>query len=168
MLTCKEAEALIARRADGALETDDGVALARHLRECNACRPLAEDQAIVVRALTARPKANVPLGFAGRLSDRLDAEVSWADMLNWRTWTVRLAPVAAALIIAAAATAERVTAADPIDLAQVAETWAIDPELTELPTTALFWQAEVSADSMLEAVLTADPDDPLLEAGYDQ
>jgi predicted anti-sigma-YlaC factor YlaD len=168
MLTCKDAEALMARRASGALETDDDAALVQHLRECGACRPLADDQALVARALTSRPEAAVPLGFTQRLSDRLDAEVNWADMLNWRMWTVRLAPVAAALMIAAATTAERVTAADPIDLAEVAESWAIDPELAELPTMSLFWQAEVSADSMLEAVLTADPDDPIAEAGYDQ
>ena len=171
MLTCADAEALIAGRVDGTLcDAEDDAALTQHVSGCAACRQVLNDHAAVARTLGARPEATLPTTFSRRLSDRLDAEVSWLDAVNWRSWTVRLAPVAAALMIAAAVTAERGTLDndDGIDLAQVAEAWAVDPEFAGLPTTALFWQDEVSPDLMLEAVLTSNPDDLLEEGGIEQ
>jgi hypothetical protein len=38
--------------------------------------------------------------------------------------------------------------------------WVVEEDAQGLPAFSLLWQEEVSADTLLEAVLTADPDEP--------
>lgn len=169
MLNCHDAERLLARGlgealGDSAMDTE----LSQHLAECANCRETLAHQRRVADALRQRSDTSLPAGFAGRLAARLDAETDWLGFANWRTWTVRLAPLAAGLLVAAALTSASPASDDTIDLYDVTETWVLGTDGDVLPTTALFWQADVSDDSLLEVILTAQPDDPLDGADYDQ
>ena len=169
MLNCHDAERRLARGLGEAIG-DSGMdaELNQHLAECANCRETLAHQRRVADALAQRSDTSLPAGFAGRLSARLDAESDWLGSTNWRTWTVRLAPLAAGLLVAAALTIEPAAADDTIDLYDVTETWTLGTDVDVLPTTALFWQADVSDESLLEVILTTQPDDPLDGADYDQ
>ena len=168
MLSCDNAEPLLVRGLDGTgLDAATDAELARHLEGCASCRDALDGQRALASALARRPDA-APRGLAERIAARLDAESDWVALANWRAWTLRLMPVAAGLLLAAALSIESPAPDDTIDLYEVAETWAIGTDVEVLPTTALFWQADVSDDSLLEVMLTAQPDDPLDGTDYDQ
>ena len=106
-MTCQQAEPLLARAADGTLDADRGRTLARHLDGCADCREALDAQQALRDVLTGRPAAPVPLGFATRVMANLPerefaSAAAWLDVLNWRAWTLRLAPLAGALIVGAA------------------------------------------------------------------
>ena len=99
---CDEAGPLLLRRLEGRLEPDEGQPLERHLEQCETCRETLEVQRCVAAVLASRPVAEAPLGFAVRVMADLEPVPGWLDALNWRVWTFRLAPVAAALLVVAA------------------------------------------------------------------
>lgn len=101
MLTCDDAAPLIAREADDALDERDRLALHAHLSDCAACRNEVEAQREVAALLRARPVLEASPRFATAVAARLDAEVDWFAMPEWRTWTWRLLPVAASLFVVA-------------------------------------------------------------------
>jgi hypothetical protein len=82
--------------------------------------------------------------------DRLDRDQSWIDIADWRAWTVRLAPAAAALTLAAWLTAGQ-TGAAPLSL----EEWAVSNAETSSVTT-LLWDSEVTSEALVEQMLTGD------------
>ena len=101
---CDEAGPLLLRRLEGRLEGDEGHPLERHLEQCETCRETLEVQRRVAAVLSSRPVAEAPLGFAGRVMANLEpvsGGAGWPgalDALNWRVWTLRFAPAAAALM----------------------------------------------------------------------
>jgi anti-sigma factor RsiW len=101
MLTCDDAAPLIAREADHALDERDRLALHAHLSECADCRSEVEAQREVAALLRTRPVLEASPRFAAAVAARLDAEVDWFAMPEWRTWTWRLLPVAASLFVVA-------------------------------------------------------------------
>lgn len=106
-MTCELAEPLLARAADGTLDAEGSRRLARHLEGCADCREALAAQRAVRSVLAGRPAADVRPGFAARVMAHLPdpergAAAGWLDALNWRAWTLRLAPVAGALFVAAA------------------------------------------------------------------
>ena len=99
---CDEIGPLLLRRLEGRLGPDEEHGLERHLEQCETCRETLEVQRRVAAVLSSRPVVEVPMGFAGRVMVNLEPVPGWLDALNWRVWTFRLAPVAAALMVVAA------------------------------------------------------------------
>jgi hypothetical protein len=151
MLSCSDAAPLIARHADGsALDDIAGAALEKHLGSCAACRALVADQRLAVDVLRSRPVEHVSRAFASRLAGRLDDESGFLGIADWRTWTLRLAPVAAAAVFAAALFSGAESAA-PVNL----EEWAVANADTTSRAT-LLWNTEITADSVLETMLVGE------------
>ena len=94
---CQEFESRLVRAADGALDAGDQIALDAHLHVCGACRAALADQRAVRQALAARPTLRAQPDFASRVAAAIEADRSWLDRLDFRAWTWRLVPVAAAL-----------------------------------------------------------------------
>ena len=82
----------------------------------------------------------------------------WLDVLNWRAWTFRLVPVAAALTLVAALGFGPTEAEEPLEFVDLVAEWVVEPDAETLPPFALFWEGEVAEETLLEAVLTASPD----------
>lgn len=164
-MTCTEATHLILARVDGCLGAGDESRLDEHLRQCDACRAEAHSQAAVASVLASRPALGVSIGFANRVIERIEPAGGLLDFADWRKWTWRLSPIAAGLILAAllvparqTATPASAQAASDVNLTSVMESWAAGGTSASLPVTALFWQQNVSNDSLLTAVLAASPD----------
>ena len=94
---CDDVGPLLLRRLEGRLEGDDRHRLASHLEHCAECREELQAQEAVAATLSSRPLAEVSPGVASRVMAAVEPAPAWLDMLNWRAWTFRLAPVAAAL-----------------------------------------------------------------------
>ena len=105
MTACGDKHRMLARLADGsgadAPTAEDQAELDAHLAECAACRSALDEQRLVANVLRSRPALVPSAAFSRRLASRLDEASGWLGILDWRTWTFRLAPVAAALAIAA-------------------------------------------------------------------
>jgi len=93
---------LIVRAADGALDAPERARLDDHVAACAECREALDTQ-IAVRALVvARPLQQASPDFVRRVRERLPVgKRAWLEAWDFRTWTWRLAPVAALLLLAA-------------------------------------------------------------------
>ena len=154
MLSCDEACRLLAHRADGdRLARPLEAELDAHLAACAACRDALAAQRVVAASLRARPAERVSPMFARRLAARLapiDRDEGWLGLADWRAWTVRLAPVAIVLALAAVLTTGQ-TGAAPLSL----EEWAVSN--TESSSVAtLLWDAEVTSAAVVEQMLTGE------------
>ena len=183
-MTCQQAEPLLARAADGTLDADRSAALALHLDACADCRDALDAQRAMRHLLVARPETPVPLGFATRVMANLPdtgrttwaravsgpaAGSGWLETLNWRAWTLRLAPVAGALFVGAAlglgpSTEAAETGAS--DYSDVVTAWmveeATDGEVRDPgPADSLsrFWEdtGETTEDPLIDILLAPDP-----------
>ena len=159
-MRCDEIGPLLLRRLEGRLEADEGQRLDRHLEQCEVCRETLEAQRRVAAVLSSRPVAEAPLGFAGRVMANLEPVPGWLDVLNWRVWTFRLVPVAAALMVVAALGLGPTEAAEPLEFSDLVAEWVVEEDAEGLPAFSLLWPEEGSDDTLLEAVLTAGPDEP--------
>ena len=157
---CDDVGPLLVRSLDGRLDADEGERLERHLVQCEACREALEAQRQVAAVLSSRPMAEVPLGFAGRVMANLEPVPGWLGALNWRVWTFRLVPVPAALIVVAVLGFGPTETAEPLEFSDLVAEWVVEENAEGLPAFSLLWQDEVTDDTLLEAVLTADPDEP--------
>jgi len=168
MLTCEQATPLVARMADEALGVDDRAALDRHLSGCARCRAELEDQRAVTAVLRARPPAEAPASLAVRLAAEIALDSAWLGVADWRGWSFRLAPLAAALVLVAVLWGGGVQQAEPAEsLASIVETWMMGDRTDGLPATSVFWQADVNADTLLVTVLLSGPDDALATGTQD-
>ena len=159
-MRCDDVERAVIARAAGRLDPAGAERLAAHLDGCAACREAAAGQDDVAAVLSARPDAVPPLGFATRVMARLDAPPTWLDVIDWRRWTVRLAPAAAALLVVAAVGRGPAAAVEPIEFSDLVTDWVEEDDAAALPAFSLLWQDDVTDDALLEAVLTAGPDEP--------
>jgi anti-sigma factor RsiW len=151
MLSCVDANRLIARRADGdRLDAPASAALDEHLAACAGCRDALAAQRAVADLLRARPADRVSPQFHARLSHRLDGEAGFFGLADWRAWTFRLAPAAAALALAGFLTAEQPSAA-PLSL----EEWAVS-NTGSASTVSLLWDSQVSSDVVIQEMLGVD------------
>ena len=157
---CDDIEPLLLRSLEGRLEADEGHQLERHLAQCDACRETLKAHRRVAAVLSSRPAADVPLGFSGRVMVNIEPVSGWMEALNWRAWTFRLVPVAAALVVVAVLGFGSTEAAEPLEFSDLVAEWVIEENGEGLPAFSLFWQEEVTDDTLLEAVLTANPDEP--------
>ena len=177
-MTCQQAEPLLARAADGTLDAERNGALARHLHACADCRDALDAQRAMREILAGRPKTPVPLGFATRVMANLPARepssaAGWLDALNWRAWTLRLAPLAGALFVGVTlglGPSAEVAEAGAAEVADLVTAWVADettagevqdPAAVE-PVTRL-WQYgdELTDDLLIDVLLAADPRDTL-------
>ena len=159
-MRCDDVERVVMQRAAGRLDPAGVERLEAHLDGCAACREAAVGQEDVAAILSARPDAAPPLGFATRVMAHLDSSPTWLDVIDWRRWTVRLAPAAAALLVVAAVGLGPAEAGEPIEFSDLVTDWVGADDAAALPAFGLLWQDEVTDDTLLEAVLTANPDEP--------
>ena len=105
------------------------------------------DQRLVASVLASMPAPDVPADFVSRVSARIDETAGWFGLADFRLWTLRLAPAAAALaLIAVLWPASSTSTAAPT--AVVSETPA-----SFSPASASDWQQDVSGDALLAAAL---------------
>jgi len=143
-MTCDSAAPLLAASADGALDDDRRATLDAHLAGCAACRAALADQ-IAVRAWLARtPDATVPTGFRERVNARIDDSEGLLGVADFRAWTLRLAPLAALLALAAWL---------GLGAASSAAASATSASTTFAPEQPADWQRTVSGNALLEAAL---------------
>jgi hypothetical protein len=105
-----------------------------------------EDQELVAAILASMPQPDVPADFLSRVNARIDQTAGWLGLADFRLWTLRLAPLAAALGVLAVlwpAASTTNTAIVPATTAAVGFS----------PASAADWQKDVSADALLEAAL---------------
>lgn len=159
-MRCDEAGPLLLGWEEGRLDAAAARRVGQHLEHCEACREIVEAQRRVSAILAARPLAEAPWGFSNRVMARLATAPGWVEVLNWRAWTVRLAPVAAGLVVVATLGFGPTEAAAPIEFSDLVTDWVAEDDAATLPAFSLLWQEEVTDDTLLEAVLTADPGEP--------
>jgi len=159
-MPCNELEPLMLRQLDGRLTAEEAQRFERHLERCDDCREAFDTQARVASILSARPETEASLGFTHRVMANLETEPDWLDLLNWRAWTFRLAPVAAALVMVAALGFEPTEAAEPLEFSDLVTDWVVEQDGEVSPAVSLLWQEEVAEETLLEAVLTANPAAP--------
>lgn len=98
---CERFVPQILRSADGTLAAEERAALDAHVASCAGCREALREQSAVSRLLGAVELPAAPRDFASRVRARVAPQPGLMDLLNWRAWTLRLAPVAALLALAA-------------------------------------------------------------------
>lgn len=189
-MSCDTWRPLLVQAAENSLDAlneTERESLATHLTHCDECRTDFDDQRAVRQALNTRLDAVPPAGFAQRVasavateslldratasssSSQANIEATWVDMLRWRTWSFRLAPLAAGLLLFGVVTARTTaqTDADELDvigLSDLAESWAFGgSEIDTRPAFTVLGQGDVNGDVLLDAILSAEPDEPLAE-----
>lgn len=159
---CETLEPLLARAAEapGAWPLDDGerARLSAHLASCESCRDALAAQAEARALLAARPALDASPAFRVRVRQALEAEAgrapSLAELLDFRRWTWRLVPVAAAMIVATAIGLSTPLAETDADV-------AMTEAAADLPVAAALYSTNVTGESLLALMLTASADDRL-------
>jgi anti-sigma factor RsiW len=158
-MLCRDAAPLILRHAEDAESFAEGLPelidaqtraeLDAHLEGCASCRAALETQRAVSTWLRMRPADRLSPHFASRLAARLDDASGWFGIADWRRWTLRLTPVAAALALATylglGATPQAPT---------TIEEWTLGT--SESSSESMLWDAGVSAESVMETMLTGE------------
>jgi anti-sigma factor RsiW len=153
-----EFERLIVRGADGLLDAAEREALDRHLTTCDNCRAALAAQTLVRTSLQLRPALEASPAFYARVTSAMRAPASWVDSLDFRRWTWRLAPVAAALVIAVVAFAGLSMRTDTTASSAEIQTASI---AGDQPVSSALWSSSMSDDSVLSLMLRANADDAL-------
>ena len=110
------------------------------------------DQDLVAATLRSAPPPEVSPAFLARVNARIDDDgrAGWFGLLDFRAWTLRLAPVAAAVALIALLWPD--VAIDPTPATTVSEV-----ANTFTPSSQEDWQQDVSANALLEAALAEKP-----------
>ena len=147
-MTCDGLAPLLAAAAGDHLDPERRARLDAHLVVCDACRSALADQLTVRSWLAKTPEAEAPARFAERVRARIDESESLLGIADFRRWTLRLAPVAALLALAAwFGFGQSSTPSAPDTRTAVAQTSAFSP------SSAADWQRSVSGNALLEAAL---------------
>jgi predicted anti-sigma-YlaC factor YlaD len=156
---CRAFESLLVRAADAGLDASQQTVLDAHLVTCAACRAALADQRLAREALAARPPLRAQPDFAARVAAAIDADRSWLDRLDFRAWTWRLAPVAAALSLVTWVVLQSAGAATDTPASSSATTFDGD-----LPVAAALWDESVSDSSLLSLMFRASANDRLADS----
>lgn len=164
---CTNLTVLLQRAAEGGLTPGDEARLNLHLAGCPSCRATLAEQREVRELLRTRPVEGAAWGFETRVMAAIRAEAesgagNWLPNLDFRRWTLRLVPVAAALALASAVINDREATADPG--AETDTTVSADA----LPVSSALWYESVSESSLLSLMLSANADDTLATYRKDQ
>ena len=156
---CAERERQLVRLADtsgsDALTAADRADLDAHLDHCTECRAVLAEQRFIAGVLRSRPALQPSPAFAAKLAARLDEDSGWLGLLDWRTWTLGLAPVALAiLLIAVFAGSSSAPSINPsaAETAATLDTWTRGVNETSSVAAAV-WQDRTSSDALLETML---------------
>lgn len=155
-MLCHDVRPFIARRADDPASLLDLVdartiaAVDAHFESCASCREALDTQRSVSAWLRTRPADRLSPHFASQLAARLDEASGWFGIADWRVWTLRLAPVAAALALA---TYLGLGASTPTPA--TIEEWTL--ATTDSSAESILWESDMSADSVMETMLTGEP-----------
>jgi hypothetical protein len=152
-MLCTDATQLIARLADEPAALDAGIRarLDGHLEECLECRSALLTQQAVAGWLRMRPPDQLTPGFSTRLAARLDEASGWFGLADWRAWTLRLAPVAAALALATYL-GLGLGSASPVQ--PTIDEWTLGAPAVS--TESLLWESGVTPESVVESMLTGE------------
>ncbi len=150
-MLCTDVAKHIARLADDpdALDAQTRATVDGHLDDCASCRAALDTQRAVSAWLKMRPADSLSPQFASRLAARLDDASGWFGIADWQAWTLRLAPVAAALALATYLGLGAST-----QTPSTIEEWTFGA--TELSAESLLWDSGVSAESVMESMLTGE------------
>ena len=121
--------------------------VAEHLETCAGCRAALEAQRAVRTMLMARPALAASPAMRVRVREAVERERGLIGGVDFRRWTWRLVPIAAALALV---TALGVTRADTDT--------STATELSDLPVSAALYASDVSDTSALSLLLRADAD----------
>jgi len=150
---CPDMLALIVRAADGSLDEQGSHLLAAHTSTCATCREALASQVLVHDLLAAPRSVATSAGFTARVMAALGRE-SWMEVFDFRRWTWRLAPVAAAVAVAAYAVLGSARA-------RSAGTSAIVPDV---PVASALMSDAVDQHELVSLMLFASPDESLTSA----
>ena len=153
-----EFERLLVRAADGLLEGSERETLDQHLATCDSCRAALAAQTRVRSSLQSRPPIGASAAFYARVRSSMRSPASWLDSLDFRRWTWRLVPIAAALVIAVVAFAGLSMRTDSGPAVTEVETAST---ATDQPVSSALWSTSLSDDSVISLMLRADADDAL-------
>lgn len=166
---CAAFTSLLVRVADGTASAQELSRLDAHIATCASCAAALDDQRGVHAWLRSQPVTGASWGFDTRVMASIRAEAesrssSWLDSLDFRRWTWRLVPVAAALVLAAASVtgpdaAIQVETAPTVDSTTATDAW---------PVSSALWSDTVSESSLLSLMLSANADDTLATYRKDQ
>ena len=112
---------------------------------------MEDEQDLVASILRSAPPPDLRGDFVARVNARIDAAASdgWIGLADFRVWTLRLAPAAAALALLAALWPSPASTSLTSSGVQ-----ATDAASTFSPASSADWQKDVSADALLDAALT--------------
>ncbi len=158
-MSCDDFIPLLVREAEGRLDEGRRTELLAHLHRCSSCREALAAQREVASALRSRPDAQPSERFAARVAAAIGQQASWVTLADWRWLSMRVVPVAAALLLAAGILVERgqQQPAQQNSLSAVVETWAAG-DAEQVPAPAVLWEPDVSDESLLLTVLSSQPD----------
>ena len=168
---CAAVEPVLARAAEGNSTPDDDARLNAHLQDCAPGRAALAHQRAMRELLQSYPMEGARLGFDARVMAVIRAEAEersghWLDNLDFRRWTWRLLPVAAALALASIITAaptsgviSQTGTATGMTGGETTVTTSISTD--NMPVSSALWSESVSGSSLLSLMLTANADDTL-------
>lgn len=166
---CTAFTSLLVRVADGTASAQEQSRLDAHIATCASCAAALEDQRGVHAWLRSQPVTGASWGFDTRVMASIRAEAEgrsrgWLDSLDFRRWTWRLVPVAAALVLAAVSVtgpdaANQLETAPAVESTTATDTW---------PVSSALWSDTVSESSLLSLMLSANADDTLATHRKDQ
>jgi anti-sigma factor RsiW len=167
---CAGVNTLLLRAAEGAIAPEDEARLNAHLASCPSCREALADQRAMRELLQAYPTEGARLGFDARVMAAIRAETGasasgWLGALDFRRWTWRLVPIAAALVLASLMVNRTETTEQPTLEDTVVST---SNGTDSLPVSSAWFSESVSESSLLSLMLTANVDDTLSTYRKDQ
>ncbi len=158
---CDLFEGLLARAADDALDPSDQARLHAHLAACPSCadalaaqREMREALHVLAGAPTITRAGDRAVATLRADARRADRTRQWIEVLDWRRWTWRLAPVAAALAVAVATVSR--PAAATLPAAEV--TPQVETTDPTRPASAALVTGEVTGEQLLQLLLSGGPD----------
>jgi anti-sigma factor RsiW len=163
-MDCKDAGPMIAAAADDALEPARRAHLDAHVGACPACRAALVDQRMVRTVLSSMPASAPSPNFLARVNARIDEASGWFGLTDFRVWTLRLVPAAAALALVGflgLPAALGITTSSDTPAKQTAQ--APDARVTGAtfsPASLADWQRDVTPDALLDAALRTSAGEP--------
>jgi anti-sigma factor RsiW len=151
---CEDRIPTLVRAADGTLPVAERAALETHIAACAGCAEALADQQSMRGMLTVLAEEPVTTHVGVRVLAELRADASpssvpgWLDTLDWRRWTWRLVPVAAALALGVAGVAQTPTPGENLE----------EVVVTERPVSSALVTGEVAGGDLLSLLLSSNAD----------
>jgi anti-sigma factor RsiW len=156
MAVCESMMTLLLASVEGTLDAEGRERLAAHVSACASCRRALTEQTVVKRALAEMPLPPVSPDFAARVRQRVSPP-RWLELANWRAWTLRLVPVAAALIalLVVLPTHNETSNAPPESLSSIIDSWTSAGAGPSASDVQLLLNPDAHPNALLDAALEA-------------